>query len=223
MQKTLCIVTSTKFCSVALLIGKEISYKYSEEENTHSSILHLFIDQLLEEKNISYPQLDAIAVDGGPGSYTGLRVGISSAKTFSYALQIPLIAISALEILAHNAIIQQDVKETINICLHARADEYYYMQMDKNSDILTPKQLVKKEFLEKKALDKNNVWIGEGVKNFLSKIDFPINYLEGYNLPTAKILAENLGKNFPHKKYIVDTLDYSPEYLKEVYITQPKN
>lgn len=90
----LCIETATDLCSVALCDGKTIlSLKESDEGRSHASLLTVFIQELLGEAGINADSLDAVAVSKGPGSYTGLRIGVSAAKGIAYGASIPLIGI----------------------------------------------------------------------------------------------------------------------------------
>ncbi len=92
------IETSTDICSVALLRdGEVVSIR---EGGEHARMLAVYIDEVLREASIAASALDAVAVSAGPGSYTGLRIGVSTAKGLCYALGIPLIAIGSLEALA---------------------------------------------------------------------------------------------------------------------------
>jgi tRNA threonylcarbamoyladenosine biosynthesis protein TsaB len=97
------IETSTKNCSVSLANNGQtvICREIAEHGYSHAEKLHVFIEELLKESTISYQDLNAIAVSKGPGSYTGLRIGVSAAKGFCYALNIPLISIDTLTILAN--------------------------------------------------------------------------------------------------------------------------
>ena len=93
--------TATEVCSVSLLRdGIIISYKESAGNNEHSRLLTPFIDEVLTAAGIKPDKLDAVAVSMGPGSYTGLRIGVSAAKGLCYALDIPLIAIGTLQAMA---------------------------------------------------------------------------------------------------------------------------
>jgi tRNA threonylcarbamoyladenosine biosynthesis protein TsaB len=97
----LAIETSTEICSVAL--GKNsdcIALVESERGNSHTEKIILFIDEVLQQSGLQKTQLDAVCISEGPGSYTGLRIGLSSAKGFCDALEIPLIAISTLQSMA---------------------------------------------------------------------------------------------------------------------------
>ncbi|MFA6261262.1 MAG: tRNA (adenosine(37)-N6)-threonylcarbamoyltransferase complex dimerization subunit type 1 TsaB [Bacteroidia bacterium] len=99
MVKILCIETSTEICSVALAEhGKTVALNELQEGNRHASHLTTLISEVL---NGNLKAIDAVAVSMGPGSYTGLRVGVSTAKGLCFALNIPLIAIPTLESLAH--------------------------------------------------------------------------------------------------------------------------
>ena len=102
MALILNIETSTTNCSVSLSKGTELLCLKEEAEQgySHGEKLHSFIDFLFKETSIAPSSLDAIAVSQGPGSYTGLRIGVSSAKGLCYALDKPLVAVSTLESLA---------------------------------------------------------------------------------------------------------------------------
>ena len=96
------IETATKNCSVSLSKNEEtlVVKELSEEQFSHAEKLHVFIKDVLCEANSSLSQLNAIAISKGPGSYTGLRIGVSAAKGLCYALNIPLIGVDTLAILA---------------------------------------------------------------------------------------------------------------------------
>ena len=124
MSLILNIETATKNCSVSLSKdGQTLSCKEMAEQNfSHAEKLHVFIEDVLVENNFSYADLNAVAVSQGPGSYTGLRIGVSSVKGLCYALNIPMIAVDTLEILAKNI----SVKDGIIIpMIDARRMEVY--------------------------------------------------------------------------------------------------
>ncbi|MEO6149538.1 MAG: tRNA (adenosine(37)-N6)-threonylcarbamoyltransferase complex dimerization subunit type 1 TsaB [Mucilaginibacter sp.] len=101
MSIILQIETATTACSVALTRdGKVMGLKQIDQRNIHAEVITLFIDELLKANNLVYTELDAIAVSSGPGSYTGLRIGISTAKGLCFALDKPLIAIETLTAMA---------------------------------------------------------------------------------------------------------------------------
>jgi len=98
------IETATKNCSVSLARnGETILYKeIAEQGYSHAEKLHVFIEEILKESQIDIKLLKAVAVSRGPGSYTGLRIGVSTAKGLCYALGIPLIAVDTLAVLAQS-------------------------------------------------------------------------------------------------------------------------
>ena len=104
MSLILCIETGTDICSVGLARdGELVSLRESDEGRDHAKNVAVFVDELLRENGVSAEELSAIAVGMGPGSYTGLRIGVSFAKGMCYALNIPLIAIGSLDALTEVA------------------------------------------------------------------------------------------------------------------------
>src|SRR5690554_2242151 len=105
MNYLLCIETSTKVCSVALFKNDElIDFEEESGSYSHAENLAVFIDKVLNRQEVNYADLAAVAVSKGPGSYTGLRIGVSLAKGIAFGAQIPLIAIDSLSSLAWAAI-----------------------------------------------------------------------------------------------------------------------
>jgi tRNA threonylcarbamoyladenosine biosynthesis protein TsaB len=105
MATILNIETATQLCSVALAHdGVVMAQRETFEEKSHAARLTVFIEEILKEKNISVTDLDAIAVGKGPGSYTGLRIGVSTAKGLCYGANLPLIAMSTLTVLFKHTI-----------------------------------------------------------------------------------------------------------------------
>ena len=105
MALILCIETGTDICSVGIVDnGKLISLRESDSGRDHAKKVAVFVDELLSENNIDPQQIDAVAVGEGPGSYTGLRIGVSFAKGLCYGLGKPLIAVSSLAALTAVAI-----------------------------------------------------------------------------------------------------------------------
>lgn len=98
----LCLETATSVCSVALNDGtKNLALRECEGQNAHSEKITIYIDEVLKEAGINYQQLNAVAVSKGPGSYTGLRIGVSTAKGVCYAAGLPLMAIDTLHAMAY--------------------------------------------------------------------------------------------------------------------------
>ena len=104
MAQILCIETGTDVCSVGIARGGELlSLRESDEGRDHARKVALFVDELLRETGIAPDELDAVAVGKGPGSYTGLRIGVSFAKGLCYGLGKPLLAVGSLDALAEVA------------------------------------------------------------------------------------------------------------------------
>ena len=129
MSYILNIESSTTNCSISLALnGKVIAIKEKNDESySHSTKLHSFIDEVLKESNVSSRELSAIAVSKGPGSYTGLRIGVAAAKGLCYALDLPLISVSTLLILAKQIKVESGL---IIPVMDARRDEVYSAVFD---------------------------------------------------------------------------------------------
>ena len=102
MALILHIETATKQCSVSLAKDDQLiaCKQLAEEGFNHAEKLHVFIEELLKESNYAFRSLDGICVSKGPGSYTGLRIGVSAAKGLAYTLDVPLLSVNTLEVLA---------------------------------------------------------------------------------------------------------------------------
>lgn len=152
MTKILSIESSSEVCSVALhSIGKLISIKESSEKNNHSKTLATFVATILDENKLSVFDLAAISVSGGPGSYTGLRIGVSLAKGLCYASGKPLIQVNSLKSLAFKikTEISNVSKNTVFIpMIDARRMEVYLETFDCNLNSLSPAipVIIDKEF-----------------------------------------------------------------------------
>ena len=129
MPRLILIETSTSLCSTALVEGEEISCRReSAGQREHASKTAVFIKEMLDERGLKASDCDAVCVSSGPGSYTGLRVGSSSAKGLCFGAGIPLIAIGTLDILAHQAVSEGLLPEgcrTIVPMIDARRMEVY--------------------------------------------------------------------------------------------------
>lgn len=221
MSYILNIETATKNCSVALAKdGKTILCKeIAEEGYSHAERLHVFIEAIIEEAGIALQDLSAIAVSQGPGSYTGLRIGVSAAKGLCYALDIPLIAVDTLQALASQVTISSGL---IIPMIDARRMEVY-------SAIFSPTLEKKREVLAQ-IIDDNSFedkqetlyFIGdcaEKCKSVLTKENHV--FLEEIVYPSAKEMSALSFEKFK----ISDTVDvayFEPYYLKDFMITAPK-
>ena len=129
--------TSTTNCSVALSLNGELLFLKEDNsaQYSHAERLHIYIDAVLKEAQIERSQIDAVAVSKGPGSYTGLRIGVSAAKGLCFGLDIPLIALPTLEVLANKI---QTEAGCIVATLDARRMEVYSAVFDTNHQCIDP-------------------------------------------------------------------------------------
>lgn len=215
------IETATKNCSVALAKeGKTILCKeIAEEGYSHAERLHVFIEEIIQEAGITFKDLIAVAVSQGPGSYTGLRIGVSAAKGLCFALNIPLIAIDTLKTLASQVIISNGL---IVPMIDARRMEVY-------SAVFTPdfqnKRATLAEIITENSFEdfqETIYFVGdcsEKGKTVLTKDNFV--FLEAIKYPSAKEMSL-----LSFEKYkISDTVDvayFEPYYLKDFMVTTSK-
>lgn len=148
MSYILNIETATKNCSVALSLNGETvaCVETADAGYAHAEKLHVFIEQVLEQAAITYSDLSAVAVSKGPGSYTGLRIGVSAAKGLCFALDIPLIALPTLEVLAKPLVGKVD--GVIVPMLDARRMEVYSAHYSSTGELLRE---VEAEILDKQS------------------------------------------------------------------------
>ena len=217
------IETATTNCSVSISKnGKTVALKEDNDKNySHAERLHVYIDAVLKEVNITSNDLKAIAVSKGPGSYTGLRIGVSAAKGLCFALDIPLISIPTLLALAHQVKINDAV---IVAMLDARRMEVYSAIYDSNyNQIRETKAQILDENAFAELLENGKVYfIGNGVQKTKAIINHPNAVFIEDKLPSSNdmsLLAYN-------KYKISDTEDvayFEPYYLKDFVALKPKS
>jgi tRNA threonylcarbamoyladenosine biosynthesis protein TsaB len=215
------IETATKNCSVALAKdGKTVLCKeIAEEGYSHAERLHVFMEEIIQEAGITFQDISAIAVSQGPGSYTGLRIGVSAAKGLCFALGIPLIALDTLQVLASQAKVSDGL---IIPMLDARRMEVY-------SAIYTPnfenRRAVQAEIITENSfedLEETHYFVGdcaEKCKPFLNKENFI--FLEKIKYPSAKEMSL-LSFEKHQKNDFVDVAYFEPYYLKDFMMTVSK-
>lgn len=210
------IETSTKNCSVSLAKNGEIIAlkEVAEQSYTHSEKLHVFIDELLKQSDVRYNQLVAIGLSKGPGSYTGLRIGTSTAKGFCFALDIPLIAIDSLKILAHRVPYQDGL---VIPMIDARRMEVYTTTFDKNHSQLSAIQALVVEDNSFEEISEKAYFVGDGApkcKEVLNKENFV--FLEDIIYPSAREMGKLSFEKFEQKDF-EDIAYFVPFYLKEFF------
>jgi len=215
MAVILCLETSTTNCSVAIAVDGEIIALQEDNNNkySHAEKLHLFIDQVLAESGTLKSSLEAIAVSKGPGSYTGLRIGVSAAKGLCFAIDVPLIAIPTLEALAHQAVTENGY---IIPMLDARRLEVYAAVFSSdNNQIRETKAEVLDENSYGDYLKTTKVcFIGDGVEKFKVLCKHKNAIFMDNKLPSAKQMGM-LAELKYQKNDFEDVAYFEPYYLKD--------
>lgn len=220
----LCLETASKSCSVCLSVdGEVIAERKTSEKFKHSELLGPFVSEVLTEAGLNTVDLSAIAINKGPGSYTGLRVGFALAKAICFSSDIPLIGISGLEGMAWMVLETRNVDHCVSM-ISARKNEMYISVYDRNLRVITPASVVD---------------ISEGLENALGfkitkdtviatdipdlKRDFPIPSIIEVQLceSDAKNLVGPAYRQLNLRKW-EDLAYFEPLYLKEPRITTPK-
>ena len=226
MAKILCIETSTTVCSVALTEDEKLlGLEEISGVNSHSSHLAVCIDKLMKKTGSVFSEIKAVAVSEGPGSYTGLRIGVSTAKGICFGLDIPLIAIGTLESLMQMYFVQNQTNyDTLYFpMIDAKRLEVYtqVFQSDGNKQSETFPLVFESHSFEKYLAEKKVVLFGEGslkAKEIYSSAKIEI-------VDTVSVSA--VGLIHPaFKKFItgdfVDLAYFEPYYLKEFVAGLPK-
>lgn len=215
MNKTILLIeTSTECCSVAIVQNHHILAKHvTETPKQHAGMLVPFIKDVLEESNCKISDCDAVAVSSGPGSYTGLRVGVSAAKGICFGASIPLISVLTTDILAYQG---KGKADYIIPMIDARRMEVYSAVY--NGDTLTRESDIEADILNENShgdiLSKGKVlFIGDNVNKFRDVCKSP-NALFETAFPLAEAMAEEATKRFEEGQF-EDVAYFEPFYLKE--------
>jgi tRNA threonylcarbamoyladenosine biosynthesis protein TsaB len=219
MSFFLSIETSSDTCSVAISNELGVIYHQTESEpQTHASKLTLLIDHALKNCKISYNQLEAVFLSSGPGSYTGLRIGTSTAKGICYGLKIPLVTVTALDIL----LAQVNSANATLLCpmIDARRMEVYCKLVNKqtNCEILHTQALVIEPNTFENYLNENIVaFFGSGSSKVRSVIIHPNAILIEDVKVTSRALAK-IGFEKWSNNEIEDLLHFEPHYVKDFQV-----
>lgn len=208
------IETATKNCSVCLAKdGVPVAVaEYAGEGYAHAEKLHVFIEEVLHKAGITFKDLTAVAVSMGPGSYTGLRIGVSAAKGLCYALNIPLLAIETLELLARKITVGEGI---IIPMIDARRMEVYTVVFDKDynklrdtkAEIITPES-----FLETEGIIH---LVGDGAAKCREVLESARFVYHDEVLYPSSIEMAALSYDKHKKSDTVDVAYFEPFYLKD--------
>lgn len=215
------IETATKNCSVSLAKNGEtiLCKEIAEQGYSHAEKLHVFIEDILKETGVSVQDLKAIAVSKGPGSYTGLRIGVSTAKGLCYALEIPLISVDTLQVLAKQVVIENGF---IVPMLDARRMEVYSAVFDSKHNKIMEVQaevLTENSYAE---MTEAVYFIGdcqEKCKTVLTKNNF--HFLSEKVFPSANEMSALSYEKFVKNEF-EDVAYFEPFYLKDFLIAKSK-
>jgi tRNA threonylcarbamoyladenosine biosynthesis protein TsaB len=226
----ICLETATNICSVALCnTTGVISLRESSESKSHASMLTVFIDEILKETGMSVRDLDAIAVSKGPGSYTGLRIGVSVAKGIAYAANIPLIGIeTTLAMFMGMKRIQSEslIADSNSLycpMLDARRMEVYYAIYDSSGNSIKniSAEIIDEDSFSHFPLSQKIIFFGDGAE----KCKKVIQHSNALFADNFRISASNL--HIPaFQAYIdrdfEDTAYFEPLYLKDFITSKPR-
>ncbi len=228
MTTILNIETSGETCSVAISQSGAIEFqRYETEGMNHAKVLAPFIDECKQWLSMHDTTPDAVAVSIGPGSYTGLRIGLSMAKGLAFGLNVPLIGVSTLQLLAVQAMfshIDWQGDELLVPMIDARRMEVYTATYNFRLDALEePRPLILDETSFATLLEQHQVYfIGDGAQKASELIHSPNAHFLPAMRPNATGMMPLSEKSFRESRFL--DLAYSvPEYLKEFQATKPKN
>lgn len=225
MCTLLTIETSTPVCSCTLSRDGEILMnKENYEGRSHASLLGLLVYEMMEYAREQHIRLDAIAVSSGPGSYTGLRIGVSEAKGLSYGLDIPLIAIPTAHIMA--SMMREKVDENVLLCpmIDARRMEVYATFFDRSLNVIreTSADIVEENSYNDLLEGRKIIFFGNGAEKCRPVITHPNALFLDDIHPLASGMIPLAEKAFTEKTF-VDIAYFEPFYLKEFVATTPRN
>ncbi|MBL4746256.1 MAG: tRNA (adenosine(37)-N6)-threonylcarbamoyltransferase complex dimerization subunit type 1 TsaB [Flavobacteriaceae bacterium] len=222
MAYILNIETSTKNCSAS--IAKDGTLIVLKELNSgsfsHAEKLHVFIEDLLQEAGLKITDLNAVAVGKGPGSYTGLRIGVSAAKGLCYALNVPLISVATLKMLAKRTRVSEGV---IVAMLDARRMEVFSAVYNDTYEEIrkTEAQIIDEHSFENLLSQGKVTFIGDGAEKCKTMITHPNAIFVDNAFPSAQEMASLSFEKY-QKSDTEDVAYFEPFYLKDFMDTSKK-
>ncbi|MGQ7868130.1 tRNA (adenosine(37)-N6)-threonylcarbamoyltransferase complex dimerization subunit type 1 TsaB [Sunxiuqinia sp. sy24] len=231
MTLILNLESSTEVCSVSLSEnGQLIDLIESDEGQNHARLLSVFADQLIQRNKLTFSNLRAVAISKGPGSYTGLRIGVSLAKGICYANQIPLIAISPLQAMSHHVssnLEKYDIQAAPDLLLcpmiDARRMEVYTAMYDQQNQEIEP---VSAKIIEPNTFDRQLekhtlVFFGNGASKCQPHINHPKAFFIN-NIKTSAQFMCSLAQTAFDNNQLEDVAYFEPFYLKDFIAGIPK-
>ncbi|MFZ5431087.1 MAG: tRNA (adenosine(37)-N6)-threonylcarbamoyltransferase complex dimerization subunit type 1 TsaB [Bacteroidota bacterium] len=231
MALILLLETATEVCSAAVAQdGKVIAARESTNGFNHSEKLTVFISELMDDPALKNARLDAVCASSGPGSYTGLRIGISAAKGICYASDIPLIAVSTLDAMAHYAANREAFPlpegRKILFCpmLDARRMEVYTALYDHTGKRLTEvsARIIDANSFSEEFQDHSILFMGNGAEKCREVITRPYALYDREILASARFMSVLAEERFQAGKF-ENVAYFEPFYLKDFVATIPRN
>lgn len=214
MAKLLCIETATTNCSVALSENESVIALREDNSKSysHAERLHKFIDEVLKVGQTTLEEVDAIVVSKGPGSYTGLRIGVSAAKGLCYAADIPLISVPTLQSLS--LAIEGDFDFIVPMLDARRMEVYSAVFTDKGTQIRETRAEILQTDSFESFLEKGKIaFVGNGVEKF-QEICYTSSAQFFTTLPSAKELPALAYEKWKQNEF-EDVAYFDPYYLKD--------
>lgn len=225
MALILSIETSTYSCSAALHNdGSLVANRETQEPQKAASQLALQIKEVLNDGNVNAGDLAAVAVSAGPGSYTGLRIGVATAKGLCYGLNIPLIAVNSLVLLAAQARVHAQPDDLLCPMIDARRMEVYTMVLDTKLLQVEPisARIIDSGSYQELLAIKRVLFFGTGSDKCRQVIDHPnASFISGI-VPSAKSMGSLAYERFKRNQ-LEDVSAFEPFYLKDFLIRKPKS
>ena len=227
MALILGVETATPVCSVALIRDGEVMARLeSHRGNDHSALLTVFVEQMLKESGIALSDLHAVAVSKGPGSYTGLRIGVSAAKGYCYALSIPLIAVPTLLSMAAGMLAHDTMPgrhQYFCPMIDARRMEVYASVYDSSLRELSPvtATVITKDSFSTYLEQGPVIFFGNGAMKTRDVLgDHPNAVFDA--MPASAAYMGNLAETFYQQKRFEDVAYFEPFYLKDFIAGKPR-
>ncbi|MCQ2297140.1 MAG: tRNA (adenosine(37)-N6)-threonylcarbamoyltransferase complex dimerization subunit type 1 TsaB [Bacteroidales bacterium] len=221
----LLLETATPVCSVVLMKdGWIAAHEESAAPNSHSSMMAKFVESVLESTETKPHELDAVCVSSGPGSYTGLRIGVSSAKGFCYALNIPLLSVPTLKSMAAQYYAKHPEFEGL-VCpmIDARRMECYSAIFDKNLNEIKPvsADIIEEGIYDAFMAEKKVVFVGDGAMKTKSILGVNKNAMYDESFVISAEGMSKLAVEKMEKKEYEDVAYFEPFYLKDFVAAKP--
>lgn len=216
------IDSTTKVCSVAISNRNQLLklVEIDSEKLSHSEKLHSFIEECLSSSDLGVKDLNAIAVSKGPGSYTGLRIGVSAAKGLAYGLDIPLISVHTLDAMASAVQKKVALGSVLIPMIDARRMEVFSSIYQNNTCLEGVSAVILEEDSFQKYSDQNVYYFGDGAAKATETLDSSFQYLEGIKTSAANLI--DLAWEKFETKVFENVAYFEPFYLKDFVAGKPK-